>query len=65
MTRHIQIYSKPPCNPGVFRTRYYSEPWYIQSPAYSEPEAHSESFQRSMMERFAKIVNGYNYLCKL
>ena len=59
----------------------YSEPhvtrWYIQnkrhiqnpgvfkSLAYSELEAHSEPCQRSSMDYFAKIVNNYNYLCKL
>ena len=33
--------------------------------AYSEIEAYSELCQTSTTERFAKMVNGYNYLRKL
>ena len=58
-----------PCayqNPSIFRilvyseAEAYSESWYI-----SEYEAYSEPYQTSTMEHFAKIVHGYNYICKL
>ena len=58
------------CNHGIIRTLAYSkpgvylEPWYIQN-QYSEPQVYLESCQISVMERFAKIFNGYNYFCKL
>ena len=56
---------------SIFRTLAYSEPWYIQNPrifrtlAYSKSEAYSEPCQTSMIKRFSKIVNGYNYFRKL
>ena len=40
----------------MFRTLAYSEP-----ETYSEPRAYSEPCPTSTMERFAKIVKGYNY----
>ena len=49
----------------------YSELWYIQNPgvfitlAYSKSEAYLEPCQTSTMKSFSKIVNGYNYFCKL
>ena len=76
----IQAYSdifKTQCNPGIFKTVVYPEPWHIhnqkhiQNPrifrtlAYSEFEAYSEPCQTSTMKRFAKTVNGYNYFRKL
>ena len=57
---YIQTYSEP-CV-----TLAYSEPCYIQNPGifrtmtYLEPEAYSELCQTSTMERFAKIIDGYN-----
>ena len=59
------------------RTLAYSESWYIQKQSHiqnpgifraladSEHEAYSEPYQASTMEHFAKIVHGYNYICKL
>ena len=50
LLRHIRIYSE------------LLEPWCIQNPgiiknlAYSEPDAYSESCQRSTMQRFATII---------
>ena len=41
---------------SIFRTLAYSEPDYI-----IKPEVCSELCQTSTMQRFAKIVNGYNY----
>ena len=64
-------------NPDIFRTRSifrtleYSQAWYIQNLrifrtlAYSKSEAYSEPCQTSMIKRFSKIVNGYNYFRKL
>ena len=60
------------CNTEIFRTLLCSEPpRHIQNPgisrilACSEPKAYSEPCQTSMMERFAKIVNGYSYFCNI
>ena len=57
---------------SIFRTLGYSQPWYIQNSrifrtlAYSKSEDCSDPLcQTSAMERFAKIVNGCNYFCKL
>ena len=55
----------------VCRTLAYSQPCFIQSPsifrtlAYSKSKAYSELCQTPTMKHFAKIVNGYNYFCKL
>ena len=38
------------CNSGILETL-----------VYSEPDAHSESFQTSTLACFVKIVNSYNY----
>ena len=51
----MQAFSEP-CTSLV-----YSEPWYIQNPAYSGSESYSEPSQKSTIERFVKIANGYNY----
>ena len=45
---------KTVCDHGIFRNL-----------AYSEPEAHSQPFQAPTMEWFAKIVDDFNYFCKL
>ena len=57
---------------SIFRTLGYSQPWYIQNSRIFRTLAHSKSedcskpfCQTSAMERFAKIVNGCNYFCKL
>ena len=50
--RHFQNPVHPWCiqNPGIFRTL-----------AYSGSESYSEPSQKSTIERFVKIANGYNY----
>ena len=53
----IQAYSdifRTLCNHDILRTL-----------TYLEPEAYSEPCQKSTMKHFVKIVNSYNYLCKL
>ena len=37
----------------------------LRTLAYLELEAYSEPHQRSMMKRFVKMVNSYNFLQKL
>ena len=76
----IQVYSsifKTLCNPGIFRTVIYPEPWHIQNQnhiqipgvfrtlVYSKFEAYLEPCQTTTMKHFAKIVNGYNFFRKL
>ena len=69
----LQAYSdifRTLCNPDIFRTLAYSEPWHIQKSgifrirdifrtlAYSEIEAYSEPCKTSAMAKtFAKIIN--------
>ena len=60
-------------NPSIFRTLVYSETLNIQNQrhtwnrgifrtlAISKPEAYSEPCEVSTVERFAKVVNDYNY----
>ena len=58
-------------NSEPWHTQNHSEPWHIQQPGifrtltYSEFEAHSEPCQTSTMQRFAKVVNGYNYFHRI
>ena len=61
-----------PGNLPGFKKNPDTEPWHIQNlrhmqnfgifktVTYSKPEAYSEPCKISAMERFTKIVNGYN-----
>ena len=62
------------CNPGIFRTlvgiyrtKTYSEPWYIENRGifrtlvYSEPWHIQNPVKHLLWSVFAKIVNDYNY----
>ena len=53
--KQIQAYSEP------FVTLTYLEPKYIWNQKYIQNLVYSEPCQTSTMERFAKVVNGYNY----
>ena len=56
---------------SIFRTLACLQPWCIQNNGifrtltYSKFEAYFEPHQTSMIKCFAKIVDGYNYFCKL
>ena len=59
------------CNPSIFRTLAYSEPWHIQNRGifrtlgYLELGANLEPRQTSTMEHCAKVVNSYSCFRKL
>ena len=46
---------------GIFRTAIHSEPWHIQNAGVFRTLAYLEPCQTSIMQHFAKMVNGYNY----
>ena len=54
-------------NSGIFKNLAYSEPDAVQNPGIFKTRSifrtliYPETCQASMMERFGKIVNGYNY----
>ena len=48
-------------NLGIFKTLAYSKPQYIQNPGTMKTQV---IFKTLNMEHFAKIINGYNYVCK-
>ena len=59
--KHIQ-------NPDTLTILVYSEPRYpgiFRTLAYPKPKDYPEHCQTSAMKRFVKVVNGYNYFCKL
>ena len=68
------------CNPGIFKTLGYSEPWHIQNHrhiktpsisktlAHSEPNSYSGSCDiqnRRHTQNFVNIFESYNYFCNL
>ena len=52
--KHIQ-------NPGIFTTMVYSDPPYIQNAGIFKIWGISRTLRNIYDERFAKIVNVYNY----
>ena len=66
---HIQAYSHlfryNQTYPGIFQAyselEACSEPWHIQNSGVFTALEDSEPCQTSTLERFANIINGYNY----
>ena len=53
-------------NPSIFRILIFTEPWHLENQKHIQNPKHIQNtVQASIMECFAKIVNGCNYFCDI